>query len=148
MYSMSRYAHWGISSPRASSTRWWMRFIRSMAPVAPAGSPKNTLWANLTVSKNRSMGAPGSLPVKNNHSTAFIAANSAAPPAKNSRMASGLPQMRRVTGEDKVGWYMRCPLLVGDIDDVPRFANGEYNRGRAAMTAAERKLRGSADRRV
>jgi hypothetical protein len=63
-------------------------------------------------------------------------------------MASGLLQMRRVTGEDKVGWYMRCLSAVGDIDDVPRFANGEYNRGRAAMTAAERKLRGSADRRV
>jgi hypothetical protein len=54
-------------------------------------------------------------------------------------MASGLPQMRRVTGEDKVGWYMRCPLLVGD-NDVWRFANGEYDRGRAAMPAVERRL--------
>jgi hypothetical protein len=119
-------------------------FIRSTASAAPAGSAKNTPWANLTVSKNRSTGAPGSLPVKNNQSTALIAANSAAPPAKNSRMASGLPQMRRVTGEDKVGWYMRwymrCLSVVGDIDDVPRFANGEYNRGRAAMTAVERRL--------
>jgi hypothetical protein len=26
---------------------------------------------------------------------------------------------------------MRCPLLVGDNEDVLRFANGEYNRGRA-----------------
>ena len=47
--------------------------------------------------------------MKNSQSTAFIAANSAAPPAKNSRMASGLLQMRRVTGEDKVVWYMHCP---------------------------------------
>src|SRR3712207_9089232 len=105
-------------------------FIRSMASVALAGSPKNTLWANLTVSKNRSMGAPGSLPVKNNQSTALIAANSAAPPAKNSSMASGLPQMRRVTAEDSVGWYMSCPSMDGDNND-PRFANSEYNRGRA-----------------
>src|SRR5918995_5616713 len=111
-----------------------MQFIRSMASVAPAGSPKNTLWANLTVSKNRSTGAPGSRPVKNNHSTALIAANSAAPPAKNSRIASGLPQMRRVTGEDKVGWYMRCPSMVGDNDDVPRCADSEYNRGRGVVT--------------
>jgi hypothetical protein len=72
--------------------------------------------------------------VKNNQSTAFMAANSAAPPAKNSRMASGLPQMRRVTGEDKVGWYMRCLSVVGNNGDVPRCANGEYNRGRAAVT--------------
>jgi hypothetical protein len=55
-------------------------------------------------------------------------------------MASGLPQMRRVTGEDKVGWYMRCLSVVGDNDDVPRFTNGEYKRGRAAMTAVERRL--------
>jgi hypothetical protein len=34
---------------------------------------------------------------------------------------------------------MRCLSVVGDIDDVPRFANGEYNRGRAAMTAVERR---------
>src|ERR671910_2424007 len=139
MYSMSRYAHWGISSPRASSTPRWMRFIRSTALVAPAGSPKNTLWANLTVSKNLSTGAPGSLPVKNNQSTALIAANSAAPPAKNSRMASGLPQMRRVTGEDKVGWYMCCPSVVGDNDDVLRCADSEYSRGRAAVTAVDKK---------
>jgi hypothetical protein len=97
-----------------------------MVSVAPAGSPKNTLWANLTVSKNRSTGTPGSLRVKNNLSTAFIAANSAAPPAKNSRMASGLPQMRRVIGEDTVGWYMRCPSVVGDNID-PRRADSEYN---------------------
>ena len=109
-----------------------------MASVAPAGSPKNTLWANLTVSKNRSTGAPGSLPVKNNHSTALIAANSAAPPAKNSRMASGLPQMRRVTAEDKVGWYMLCPSVVGDID-APRCADSEYNRGRGAVTAVDKR---------
>src|SRR5215211_491687 len=114
-----------------------MRFIRSMAPVAPAESAKNTPWANLTVSKNLSTGAPGSLPVKNNQSTAFMAANSAAPPAKNSRMESGLPQMRRVTGEDKVGWYTSCLSVVGDIDDALRCANGECNRGRAAMTASE-----------
>src|SRR5215216_2496155 len=105
-----------------------MRFIRSMASVAPARSPKNTLLANLTVSKNRSTGAPGSLPMKNNQSTALIAANSAAPPAKNSRMASGLPQMRRVTAEDKVGWYMHYPSVVGDIDD-PSCADSEYSRG-------------------
>src|SRR5919112_486038 len=115
-----------------------MRFIRSTASVASAGSPKNTLWANLTVSKNRSTGAPGSLPVKNNHSTALIAANSAATPAKNSRMASGLPQMRRVTAEDKVGWYMRCPSVVGDIDDVWRFANSEYNRGAGVVIAVDK----------
>ena len=78
--------------------------------------------------------------MKNNQSTAFIAANSVAPTAKNSRMASGLPQMRRMTEGDKVGWYMRCLSVVGDIDDVPRFANGEYNRGRAAMSAGERRL--------
>src|SRR5919107_5869182 len=100
-----------------------MRFIRSTASVAPAGSLKNTPWANRTVSKNRSTGAAGSLPVKNNQSTAFIAANSAAPPAKNSRIASGLLQMRRVTGEDKVGWYMRSPSMVGDNDDVQRCAD-------------------------
>jgi hypothetical protein len=35
---------------------------------------------------------------------------------------------------------MRYLSVVGDIDDVPRFANGEYNRGRAAMTAVERRL--------
>src|SRR5215204_138300 len=108
-----------------------MRFIRSTASAAPAVSAKNTPWANLTVSKNRSTGAAGSLPVKNNQSTAFMAANSAEPPAKNSRMASVLPQMRRVTGEDKVGWYTLCLSVVGDIDGVPRFANGEYSRGRA-----------------
>src|SRR5215212_9084186 len=110
-----------------------MRFIRSTA------SAKNTLWASRTVSKNRSTGAPGSLPVKNNQSTALIAANSAAPPAKNSRIVSGLPQMRRVTGEDKVGWYMRCLSVVGDNDDVPRFANGEYSLGRGAVTVVERR---------
>src|SRR5687767_14767939 len=113
-----------------------MRFIRSTALVAPAGSPKNTLWANLTVSKNRSTGAPGSLPVKNNQSTALIAANSAAPPAKNSRIASGLPQMRRVTAEDKVVWYMRCPSVVGND---PRCADSEYNRGRGVVTAVEKR---------
>src|SRR5215207_7654704 len=116
-----------------------MRFMRSTASVAPAGSAKNTLWANLTVSKNRSTGALGSLPVKNNQSTALIAANSAAPPAKNSRMASGLPQMRRVTAEDKVEWYMRCPSVVGNNDDVPRSADSEYIRGRAAVTAIEKR---------
>src|SRR5215216_6903490 len=116
-----------------------MRFIRSTASVALAGPPKNTLWANLTVSKNRSTGAPGSLPVKNNQSTALMAANSAAPPAKNSRMASGLPQMRRVTGEDKVGWYTSCLSVVGDIDDVPRGADSEYSRGRAAVTAVDKR---------
>src|SRR5215212_3096653 len=117
-----------------------MRFIRSTASVAPAGSLKNTPWANLTVSKNRSTGAAGSLPVKNDQSTAFIAANSAAPPAKNSRIASGLPQMRRATEDDKVGWYMRCLSVVVDVAGVPRFVNGEYNRGRAAMSAGERRL--------
>src|SRR5918992_3192443 len=137
MNSISRQAHWGISTPRASSTRRWILFIRSTALVAPAGSPKNTLWANLTVSKNRMTGAPGSLTVKNNQSTALIAANSAAPPAKNSRMASGLPQMRRVTVEDKVGWYMHCPSVVGNNDDVPRSADSEYNRGRAAVTVID-----------
>jgi hypothetical protein len=110
-----------------------------MASVAPARSPKNTLWANLTVSKNRSTGALGSLPVKNNQSTALIAANSAAPPAKNSRMASGLPQMRRVTGEDKLGWYMHYPSVVGNNDDVLRCADSEYSRGRAAVTAVDKK---------
>src|SRR5918997_3648989 len=140
MNSISRWANWGISSPRAFSTRRWILFIRSTASVAPAGSAKNTPWANLTVSKNRSTGAPGSLPVKNNQSTAFMAANSAAPPAKNSRMASGLPQMRRVTGEDKVGWYMRCLSVVGDNDDGALFANGEYSLGRGAVTLVERRL--------
>src|ERR687894_1518800 len=116
-----------------------MRFIRSTASVAPAGSAKNTPCANLTVSKNRSTGAAGSLPVKNNQSTALIAANSAAPPAKNSKMASGLPQMRRVTAEDKVGWYMRCPSVVGNNDDVLRCADSEYSRGRAAVTAVDKR---------
>jgi hypothetical protein len=69
----------------------------------------------------------------------LIDANSAAPPAKNSRMASGLPQMRRVTGEDKVGWYMLCPSVVGNNDDVPRGADSEYSRGRAALTAVEKR---------
>src|SRR5829696_628104 len=109
-----------------------------MASVAPAGSLKNTLWANLTVSKNRSTGAPGSLPVKNNQSTALIAANSAAPPAKNSRMASGLPQMRRVTGEDSVGWYMCCPSMVGDNGD-PYCADSEYKRRRGVVTAVDKR---------
>jgi hypothetical protein len=116
-----------------------MLFIRSTTLVAPAESLKNTLWANLTVSKNRSTGAPGSLPVKNNQSTALMAANSAAPPAKNSRTASGLPQMRRVTGEDKVGWYMHGPSVVGDIDD-PRSADSEYIRGRGVMIVVEKRL--------
>jgi SnoaL-like polyketide cyclase len=35
---------------------------------------------------------------------------------------------------------MLCPSVVGDIDDVPRLANGEYNRGRGVVTAAERRL--------
>jgi hypothetical protein len=77
--------------------------------------------------------------VKNNQSTALIAANSAAPPAKNSRMASGLPQMRRVTAEDKVGWYMRCPSVVGDNDDVLRCAVSKYNRGRAAVISVDKR---------
>jgi hypothetical protein len=54
-------------------------------------------------------------------------------------MASGLPQMRRVTGEDKVGWYMLCPLVVGNNDDVPRCANSEYSRGREAVTAVQKR---------
>jgi hypothetical protein len=29
---------------------------------------------------------------------------------------------------------MRCLSVVGNNGDVPRCANGEYNRGRAAMT--------------
>jgi len=53
-------------------------------------------------------------------------------------MASGLPQMRRVTSEDKVGWYMRCPSVVGDID-VPRSAASEYSRGRGVMIAVEKR---------
>src|SRR5687768_4094123 len=110
-----------------------------MASVAPAGSLKNTLWANLTVSKNRSTGALGSLPVKNNQSTALIAANSAAPPAKNSRMASGLPQMRRVTTEDKVGWYMRCPSMVGDNGNL-HCADSKYNRGCGVVTVIDKRL--------
>jgi hypothetical protein len=44
-------------------------------------------------------------------------------------MASRLPQMRRVTAEDKVGWYMRCPSVVGNNDDVPRSADSENNEG-------------------
>src|SRR3712207_4833384 len=116
-----------------------MRFMSSMALVALVGSPKNTRWANLTVSKKRSTGAPGNLRVKNNQSTALIAANSAAPPAKNSRIASGLPQMRRVTGEDNVGWYMRCPSMIGNNDDS-RCAENEYNGGRAAVTTVDKKL--------
>jgi hypothetical protein len=83
-------------------------------------------------------GAPGSLPVKNNQSTALIAANSAAPPAKNSRMASGLPQMRRVTAEDKVGWYMRCPSMVGDNGN-PDCADSEYNRGCGVVTVIDER---------
>jgi hypothetical protein len=80
----------------------------------------------------------GSLPVKNNQSTALIAANSAAPPAKNSRMASGLPQMRRVTAEDKVGWYMHYPSVVGNNnDDVLRCADSEYSRGHGAVTVVD-----------
>jgi len=53
-------------------------------------------------------------------------------------MASGLLQMRLVTAEDKVGWYMRCPSVVGD-NDVPRCTDSEYNRGRAAVTAVEKR---------
>jgi hypothetical protein len=74
--------------------------------------------------------------VKNNHSTALIAANSAAPPAKNSKMASGLPQMRRVTAEDKLGWYIHCPSVVGDNGD-PHCADSEYIRGRGVVIAVE-----------
>jgi hypothetical protein len=47
--------------------------------------------------------------------------------------------MRRVTGEDKVGWYMHCPSVFGDIDDVLRCADSEYSRGRAAVTAVDKK---------
>ena len=54
-------------------------------------------------------------------------------------MASGLPQMRRVTGEDKVGWYMRCPSVVGNNDYVTHCADSEYSRGRAAVTAVEKR---------
>jgi hypothetical protein len=32
---------------------------------------------------------------------------------------------------------MRCLSVVGDIGDVLRFVNGEYNRGHAAKTAIE-----------
>jgi hypothetical protein len=54
-------------------------------------------------------------------------------------MASGLPQMRRVTAEDKVGWYMHCPSMVGYNDDVPRSADSEYSRGRGVVTAVEKR---------
>ncbi len=69
-----------------------------IAASASSGSPKKIRWAKATVPKNRPMGSSGSLPVKNSQSTAFIAANSAALAAKMSRMASGLPQTRRVAG--------------------------------------------------
>jgi hypothetical protein len=52
-------------------------------------------------------------------------------------MASGLPQMRRVTAEDKVGWYMHCPSVVGDND--PRCADSEYSRGCAAVTTIAKR---------
>jgi hypothetical protein len=52
-------------------------------------------------------------------------------------MASGLPQMRRVTAEDKVGWYMRCPSVVGNND--PRCADSEYIRGRGVVSAVEKR---------
>jgi hypothetical protein len=77
--------------------------MASTAAVASAGLPKNTLRANPTVPKNRPTGSSGSLPVKNSQSTAFMAANSAAPAAKNSRTQSGLPHTRRATGEEIVG---------------------------------------------
>jgi hypothetical protein len=44
-----------------------------------------------------------------------------------------------VTAEDKVGWYMRCPSVVGNNDEVPRRADSEYSRGRAAVTAVEKR---------
>jgi hypothetical protein len=48
--------------------------------------------------------------------------------------------MRRVTAEDRVGWYMRCPSVVGNNnDDVPRCADSEYNRGRGAVTAVDKR---------
>jgi hypothetical protein len=31
-----------------------------------------------------------------------------------------------VTGEDKMGWYMRCPSMVGD-NGAPHCADSEYN---------------------
>jgi hypothetical protein len=34
---------------------------------------------------------------------------------------------------------MRCPSVVGNNDDVPRCADSEYNRGRAAVTAVEKR---------
>jgi hypothetical protein len=54
-------------------------------------------------------------------------------------MASGLPQMLRVTAEDKVGWYMHYPSVVGNNDDVLRCADSEYSRGRAVVTAVDKK---------
>jgi hypothetical protein len=44
-----------------------------------------------------------------------------------------------VTTEDKVGWYMRCPSVVGNNDDVPRSADSEYNRGRGVVTVVEKR---------
>jgi hypothetical protein len=37
-----------------------------------------------------------------------------------------------------VGWYIRCPLLVGDNDD-PRCADSKYSLGRGAVTAVEKR---------
>jgi hypothetical protein len=56
------------------------------------GSPKNALRANLTVSKNRSTGAPGRRAVKNNQSTALIAANSAAHRRRAAGWRRGCPR--------------------------------------------------------
>jgi hypothetical protein len=33
-----------------------------------------------------------------------------------------------MTAEDKVGWYMHCPSMVGDNGD-PHCADSEYSRG-------------------
>jgi hypothetical protein len=71
----------------------------AIVAAAWVGVPKKTRWANRTVSKNRPKGAAGKLFVNNSQSTALRAANSAAPPAKKRRMASGLPQMRWITGQ-------------------------------------------------
>src|SRR5919199_911849 len=92
-----------MALPRLASTWRWMRFMIAMVVAAVWGSVQKTRWAKWTVSKKRSMGACGKALVKKSQSTALRAANSAAPPAKKSRTASGLLQMRRATGGEMVG---------------------------------------------
>src|SRR5919199_675040 len=102
--------------PRLASTCRWMRFIAAMVVAAVCGSVQKTRCAKWTVSKKRSTGAWGKAFVKKSQSTALRAANSAAPPAKKSRTASGLLQIRRATGGQIAGGSDSAMCIDSDLD--------------------------------